>query len=333
MSEGKQDSEPKVLTDEEKKKQEEFEKYHGIKNFVALHEAQFRKMGLPPHLWKTVHTKLYGDIYDVTDSFTPQYVEDEGFRLICSAKGGLKKEQGVWLIDHAWTTNKELARQQLSEVDGLMDRLWTMMDMDRRLGEKKAAEGKSDKADEYEADEASVLAVCSQANVTEAQARQALLMHAGDIIAAIHHCESLSDKPETAEQAAVRQMEENLNENFRQSLAMQQPDMCQEAIEKKISQLIDVMFDCGFAGTYFVTQPKSEHQEFNPADVMNIIYVNDEVGSSIRFSAEPNARLEPLICITLGGIAYSLLWLVKDVDEEDIITRAPPVILRPTELK
>ncbi len=45
----------------------------------------------------------------------------------CSAR------DNVWLLDHAWTTNYELAKQTLRETDGLVDRLWEMCDMDGKM--------------------------------------------------------------------------------------------------------------------------------------------------------------------------------------------------------
>jgi hypothetical protein len=43
-----------------------------------------------------------------------------------------------------------------------------------------------------------------------------------------------------------------------------------------------------------------------------------------------NARLEPLIVLTQGGVGFSLLWLTHDVDIDDTITRPPFPIVRPT---
>uniref|UniRef100_A0A336LIQ2 CSON002937 protein n=1 Tax=Culicoides sonorensis TaxID=179676 RepID=A0A336LIQ2_CULSO len=53
---------------------------------------------------------------------------------------------------------------------------------------------------------------------------------------------------------------------------------------------------------------------------MPIFYINDEVGSAVQHSDNPNFRMVPFMYIN-DQITYSLLFPVRDIDEGDIVTR------------
>ena len=63
----------------------------------------------------------------------------------------------------------------------------------------------------------------------------------------------------------------------------------------------------------------------SPSAVQTTLFLHDELGSAVaqassdQRSVNINAVMAPLVCVkTLGGVAFSLLWLTKDVKEGEV---------------
>jgi len=128
--------------------------------FVAIHKLQMDSIGLPERLWMIAFEKLSFELFDAGDAFELHY--DEGYRLVM--KKDMEKESGLYLVDHAWTTDYQHARNQLKQMPQLLERMYNLMDLDaedqveEEEGEEggeegKVEEGKEEKEGEEENDE------------------------------------------------------------------------------------------------------------------------------------------------------------------------------------
>jgi len=88
----------------------------------------------------------------------------------------------IFLVDHAWTTSPETAKEELKLNLALMDRLENLMD----IKQAEAPENSDDEEDEDEKpSEELVKLVASQANVTEREAEKALIAENNEVVNAI----------------------------------------------------------------------------------------------------------------------------------------------------
>jgi len=288
--------------------------------FLQLHKAQFQNAGLPEHLWKKVYEKLFGGeegpVYDAEQVFALQYVENEGFRLV--ANQDLKKESDVYLVDHFWTTTAEYARTQLKHIEGLLDRVWRIADCERRLKEE-------------------LKALKRQA---AAAARAKALKETEERVNAL---KSKKEQGDNSVEADLKKAEEELNklkldeeEAKKETEGEEEIEMPEMDVDAKIEYALRVLAKAGLLGTYFVAKKKGiKANELKQEDVDTLIYLNDEIGSAVRYSSEPNAKLEPLVLVFSRGdvpLAFSLLWLTKDVPKDGIITRERVAVPLPTAL-
>lgn len=345
----------------------EAEQYLGKDNFLKMHKPQFMAMKLPPNLASAVYGKLLSHSFDALESFQVEYVEDEGFRLVCTKEGGLRAGQDVWLLDHLWTTSVGKGLQQLTEIDGLVERLWTLADMDRRIQEEReekaaaaaaakpaaaaaaapaaspAAAGAGAESDASasleEPDEHVLSALMSEASVSRDRAIEAYRANKGDLIASVVWCGGVSER-EQQMQSTVEKMVEQQQQQQAAAAGADDSDAAVEpfdssslSLDEKAALLWPWLFRAGLVGSYFTTvQNEVSASSLRNEDVNCALFVNDEVGSSVAQANDANnanAQMAPLVCVTLGGVAFSLLWLTSDVKEgeEILITRRPPIRL------
>jgi NACalpha-BTF3-like transcription factor len=333
---------------------QEAEQYHSEANFLKLHRPQFMAMGLPPALTKQVYNKFLHEQFDAVEAFQVELVEDEGFRVVVKQEGGLKAGRDVWILDHLWTTTLTQGPKQLNEIEGLVDRLWTLADMDGHLEEQRAeraanqpaaatpaastAAATSSAAKPVELDEDALSAIMSEASVSREAAISAYRETGGDLIAAIVALGGESER----EKATKAQMEQTLAAQAEQQLAAQgtnandglPEDLSELTLEQRIPLLWEGLFRYGLVGSYFTTiQNDVSQSSLKQEDVQTTIYVNDEIGSAFgQANDEANAKAvqAPLVCVTLGGVGFTLLWLTADVEEgEEVLIRARPPIRIP----
>jgi hypothetical protein len=310
-----------------------------------------------------------------------------------------------------WTTSPETALTQLKTIDGLVDRLWALADMDWRLEQqrrarqkariaareekkKKATEAKAEVREEakedgaaptptvdasvpvsaagsaasasaaaaapsaaasapssLDLDEDSLCAIMSEAHVSRSRAEEAYVANKGDLIASITWCAGDSEREKAmkehmtqiAEQQAAAQghgagaaeaAEDDENDAAADDWVPF--DSSSLSLEAKASLLWPSLFRLGLVGSYFTTilnDVSSATLNASPSSVQTALFVNDEIGSAVQQvpegSGKVNAIMAPLVCVTLGGVAFSLLWLTKDVEEgeEIFIATRPPIRL------
>ena len=208
--------------------------YHSEANFLLLHRPQLTSMRMPQHLWPRLYHKIYNETFDAGQTFVIAQHDDEnedeqaeekqdvGYHLVVAAEGGVKAGADVWILEHVFTASDKEAVQHLNAQPAVVDRLWELMDMDKRIQREEAAEERRTRRerdeeqrreDRKESDDAmeerrlkqaedekerererlsqwtndeSVACVMSQTEATKEQAQQALIHSRGDLIDAIN---------------------------------------------------------------------------------------------------------------------------------------------------
>lgn len=339
---------PAVTAEEEARILAEADQYYSKENFLKLHRPQAMNIGLPAKLLPIVYTKLLNQTFDILDSFEVQLVEEEGFRVVVSKEGGLKAGEDVWLIDHLWTTTIDHAQEQLKKVDGLADRLWILANMDIHLeNERREAAANAPPAPaapiaasarpapvEVELDEDALAAIMAQASVSRDRAVEAYRTNGGDLIQSVVWLggESEFEKETKAKMEAICEAQMAAQQPADAASSLPQ-DPSTLTLEQKVPLLWEGLFKYGLVGSYFVTSASNiSASALKAEDVESVLYVNDEAGSAVAQAPTAdaaNAEMQPLICVTLNGAAFSLLWLTKDVaeGEEILIPRRPNIQL------
>ncbi len=321
-------------------------------------------------LLQPLYGKLLSEQFDAVESLQVEYVEEEGFRVVCKKEGGLQAGKDVWLIDHMWTTTADKARQQLHDIDGLVDRLWGLADMDRRLEEERVEKRKQKQqakaaapaeaapapasgaaasasaaaaaAPSLELDEDSLSAIMSEASVSRERAVEAYTVNKGDLIQSITWCGGESERESQMKGAMMQMAEAQAAAEGHGDAAAAEDDDDDEpfdssslSLAEKANLLWPMLFRAGLVGSYFTTVLNDVSSASLSAEgaVQATLFVNDEIGSAVGQAshvANANALMAPLVCVTLGGVAFSLLWLTQDVKEgDDILIPKRPTIRVP----
>ncbi|KAH3736052.1 hypothetical protein DPMN_042612 [Dreissena polymorpha] len=112
--------------------------------FILVHHLQLQNSCVPQLYWKTLFNKLKDEVFDAGNAFQIQLVEHEeegeendepsprSWRVVVNCEGRIKSmdERHIYLIDHAWTYRQHEARQYLTQVPSLKDRMCLLMDID-----------------------------------------------------------------------------------------------------------------------------------------------------------------------------------------------------------
>eukprot|EP00455_Lapot_gusevi_P036465 TRINITY_DN4059_c0_g1_i11.p1 TRINITY_DN4059_c0_g1~~TRINITY_DN4059_c0_g1_i11.p1 ORF type:complete len:856 (+),score=223.63 TRINITY_DN4059_c0_g1_i11:130-2568(+) len=248
--------------------------------FIQMHRSQFEAMKLPSTLWKSVYFKLVQQIFDAGNVFSLMFDPNHGFRVV--AKEDLNASEDVWLVDHAWTTKPELAKQQLQQFPPLVDRLYSMMALDG--GESVLGQPQS----EEEAEAADTLV--EQTGVSRFTALKVFRDSDCDLIESLVICQRKAAEEKDADESE------------------------EAKAEKKIERVLAEFWR--YASFYKVLDPTEAGK------VETVWFLTDEVGTAISHDEAGNSCCFPLICLTFpGNPAFNLLWLNQSVQEGDYITR------------
>ncbi|KAL5475545.1 hypothetical protein EMCRGX_G025374 [Ephydatia muelleri] len=97
--------------------------------FKVSHLAQLKN--IPEKYWDALFEKLSHEEYDAGKYFS-MVVDGNRWKIVVSNEEGLKMDnaRGIFLIDHAWTYQPHVARNQLKRIPGLASRMAMLMDLD-----------------------------------------------------------------------------------------------------------------------------------------------------------------------------------------------------------
>jgi tubulin--tyrosine ligase-like protein 12 len=114
--------------------------------FVNQHKPQLQLSGVPEHFWPVLQKKLANEIFDAGEMFSLLLLdygedvirreEDPIWTVAVTQEDGLKADDpnSIYLIDHCWTFTTTVAKQQLQQIPGLLERLCTMMGINNDEG-------------------------------------------------------------------------------------------------------------------------------------------------------------------------------------------------------
>ncbi|KAI8375476.1 tubulin-tyrosine ligase family-domain-containing protein [Blakeslea trispora] len=301
-----------------------------FESFVTVHQYQLST--IPKELWEPLFIKLGEDYLDA-GNFVELHHGDplKGYSL--HTKEALKKHSEIFLVDHAWTTSPETAKEELVQNTGLLERLENLMDIDVEEAPEHSDDEDSDEDDESNkpSDELIDL-VASQANVSRFEAEKALIAENNEVVNAIMQ---LTIDPE-AKAEADRLHDQVMN----QVLASGKPQEKEEREHQERLARRDqrekewfvrrAQAVCQAMWSYLQTYTYSILQQDGQPTSQTAWYINDEVGSALAHSDDPNVVCVPFIFSrgASGMIPYSVFFPIKDIEAGEIMT----VDLRPKNL-
>ncbi|GAB5593508.1 hypothetical protein Unana1_08408 [Umbelopsis nana] len=284
--------------------------------FVTVH--QYQLSAIPEDLWQPLFMKLGDDYLDAGNAFELHYGGTlDGYSL--HAKTDLEKHSNIFLIDHAWTTKPENAKKELKSTPGLLDRLEVLMDIEKEEVED------SDEEEEIEEDANMIDVVAEQANVSRDKAREALVAEKFDLVNAIMRltmseefkAESDRLQEEVLGQLIASGKAEEKEERLKREKEERRETKEKELLDRRVNSVYNQMWMYNQTYQYSVVTPEGT------TAVESVWYVNDEVGSAIAHSSEPNCAMVPFI-FSRGHnatIPYSVLFPIKNMAQGEMATR------------
>ncbi|KAL9552717.1 hypothetical protein MBANPS3_003629 [Mucor bainieri] len=291
-----------------------------FESFKVVH--QYQLSSIPEELWQPLFMKLGEDYLDA-GNFAELHHGDpmEGYSLHVKSDKSLKKHSDIFLVDHAWTTSPETAKEELKLNLSLMDRLENLMDIEQI----EAPENSDDEDDEDEkpSDELIKL-VASQANVTEREAEKALIAENNEVVNAIMRLTIDPEQKAESERLDDLMMKQILasgkpqekEDKEKQDKIERREQREKDWINQRVNNIYRKMWSYIQTYTYSILQ-----QDGQPAS-QTAWYINDEVGSAICHSSDPNVVCLPFIFSrgATGMIPYSVFFPIKDIEAGEIIT-------------
>lgn len=289
--------------------------------FVTVH--QYQLASIPEELWQPLFMKLGEDYLDA-GNFVELHHGDplEGYSLHVKADQTLKKHSDIFLIDHAWTTSPETAKQELSTNFTLMDRLENLMSIE-------PAEAPVDTDDESDDDDAPsqefIQLVASQANVSEKEAEKALRAENNEVVNAIMRLTINAEDKAEADRLEDLMMGQILASGKPQEKESKEKQEKYERREKREKDWIQGRVDAIYEKmwSYIQNYSYSILQQDGQPTSQTAWYISDEVGSAICHSSTPNVTVVPFIFSrgATGMIPYSVFFPTKDIEAGEIISR------------
>jgi len=138
------------------------------------------------------------------------------------------------------------------------------------------------------------------------------------------HEEKQNEKKEEETKTDEKKQEENNGKPERELTPEEKKAAREKAVHlRKAKTVFECLFKFGYVGSYYVARPRDEEGALRPDEVITKYYVMSPMGSAITVSDQPNVRTAPFVCITLNNASYSIVWPEKDINEGDLVTRAP----------
>ncbi|ORY99370.1 tubulin-tyrosine ligase family-domain-containing protein [Syncephalastrum racemosum] len=286
--------------------------------FITVH--QYQLAAIPEDLWLPLFQKLGEDYLDAGTAVELHYGDPlDGYSLHVKGDSSLKKHGDIFLIDHAWTTKPEDAKKELLEAPGLLERLENLMDI-----EKPDLEESEDEDEDHEVDDEAIRLVSEQAHVSHAQAKEALAAEKYEVVNAIMRLTMDEDFKKETE----RLQEQVMGQLIASGKAQEKEDKVAKEKEERrkkreadwmaarVHQVTEAMW--GYLQTYSFSVLQQNGQ---PA-TQTAWYINDEVGSALAHSSDPNMVCLPFIFSrgASGMMPYSVMFPIKDIAPGEILT-------------
>ncbi|KAI7856010.1 tubulin-tyrosine ligase family-domain-containing protein [Circinella umbellata] len=288
--------------------------------FVTVH--QYQLAAIPEDLWLPLFMKLGEDYLDAGNYVELHYGDPlEGYSL--HAKNGdqpIKKHSEIFLVDHAWTTQPDNAHKELLENHKLLERLENLMDIEAEEFE----EEESEKEEELEHDDEAVRTVAEQANVSYDRAKEVLEAEKYEIVNAIMRLTVDEDFKKESE----RLQDQVFGQLVASGKAQEKEDRINKEKEERRKNRHDAWLKervnnvCKKMWSYLQTYSYSVLKGDGQPEIQTAWYINDEVGSAICHSSDPNTMCLPFIFSrgASGMIPYTVMFPIKDIAPGEIMT-------------
>ncbi|RCI04396.1 Tubulin--tyrosine ligase-like protein 12 [Rhizopus stolonifer] len=284
-------------------------------SFVTVH--QYQLASIPKELWQTLFMKLGEDYLDAGEYFELHYGDPlAAYSLHLKADKTLEKHGNIFLIDHAWTTSPETAKKELSQNPALLERLESLMDIEKP--ELVLEEEEVKPTNEL------IKLVALQANVSEKDAEEALVAEDNEVVNAIMRLtlnedfkkESNRLQNQVMGQVIASGKAEAKEKEEEKEKAEKRQKLEQEWIEGRAGEVYEKMW------SFIQTYSYSILQQDGQPTTQTAWYVNDEVGSALNHSNTPNVACMPFIFSrgASGMIPYSVFFPIQDLSAGEIAT-------------
>ncbi|KAJ3091288.1 hypothetical protein HK102_001087 [Quaeritorhiza haematococci] len=319
--------------------------------FVATHAQQLADV--PEKLWRDLFAKLTTETFGrlrisylcfasslqalpkhislLSKDAGSSFVFDENHNLVyINEEKPMEAESTVFLVDHMWSFGLRQARQDLSTIPHLLEKIEAVIASAPKGGDDDEEEKKE--ADESWEDQM-VKSVVEQTGVSEEKAKAALEEHNYELINAIM---SLTLEEEESDVLA------GIKTQIGMSLDQKKPKKKEEKPNKeeqpsvpkpktkteRINAVLNAMWR--LANVYNLTWLGEDDQP----RTTNVWYIMDQVGTAISHSDDPTVRLIPFLYYSnnagaAGPLPLCVFWPVKELEYGDVCTRD----VAPTALK
>ncbi|KAI9274445.1 tubulin-tyrosine ligase family-domain-containing protein [Phascolomyces articulosus] len=286
--------------------------------FVTVH--QYQLAAIPEDLWLPLFMKLGEDYLDAGNYVELHYGDPlDGYSLHAKGDQALKKHSEIFLVDHAWTTQPDNAHKELLENPKLLERLENLMDIEADEFEEEESE-----EEELEHDDEAVKTVASQANVSYDKAKEALEAEKYEIVNAIMRLTMDEDFKKESE----RLQDQVLGQLIASGKAQEKEDKVKQEKEERrkerhaawLKERVDNV--CDKMWSYLQTYSYSVLKQDGQPETQTAWYINDEVGSALCHSSDPNTMCVPFIFSrgASGMIPYTVMFPIKDIASGEVMT-------------
>ncbi|KAJ8656628.1 hypothetical protein O0I10_007705 [Lichtheimia ornata] len=287
--------------------------------FVTVH--QYQLTSIPKDLWLPLFMKLGEDYLDA-GNFVELHQGDclEGYSLHVKKDQKLEKHGDIFLVDHAWTTHPETARKELLENPNLLERLEGMMNIEAD----DEPELSEDEEEQVEHDDETIKAVAEQANVSYQEAKDALEAEKYEVVNAITRLTLDEDFKKESE----RLQDQVLGQLIASGKAQEKEDKVKKEKEERHKARVEAWQKarvdrvCKDMWSYLQTYSYAVLQQDGQPKTQTAWYMNDEVGSALAHSSDPNVVCVPFIFSrgASGMIPYSVMFPIKDIQPGEVMT-------------
>ncbi|KAI8145820.1 tubulin-tyrosine ligase family-domain-containing protein [Fennellomyces sp. T-0311] len=285
--------------------------------FVTVH--QYQLAAIPEDLWLPLFMKLGEDYLDAGNYVELHYGDPlEGYSLHVKGDQSLSKHGEIFLVDHAWTTQPDSAHKELENNPNLLERLENLMDI-----EKEEFQEESDE-EELEHDAEAIDTVAKQANVSHEVARQALEAEKYEVVNAIMRLTIDEDFKRESERLQDQVLGQLIASGKAQEKEEKENKEKEERRKKRHAEWVKNRVDnvCDKMWSYLQTYSYSILKQDGQPETQTAWYVNDEVGSALCHSVDPNVICVPFIFSrgASGMIPYTVMFPIKDIAAGEIMT-------------
>ncbi|CAG9530691.1 unnamed protein product [Cercopithifilaria johnstoni] len=287
------------------------DKYEG---FESRHRQQLLTAGIPKHFWKRLHEKLVNQIFDAGDFFLMlEEINEDGkhsYTVVALKELRMDDPNCIFLVDHAWTFRPQVARKQLHEIPGLLDRICNVFNIEEQ--ERSTTETLSDygsSGDELQNPGGLSCEECESGSHWD----EGILKSMSRSCSFNKHFNDKCDGDGRSDDIRLDGHRDSLVESVI-GTPMSESLTTVSDEEHRINEVLRQMWR--YIHTYTMRFLEKEPDECDTP----LWYMPDEFGVRIGHSDMPNCRMVPIFHMP-ENVVYNLLFPIQNVGVEEAVTR------------